>query len=770
MQTRILYNVSFGALVVALCFTNASVASAADNTSRDTVTDIVVTAQRRDESAQSVAISLTAIDADLAKTLQSTSEIGRLAPNIQVEQTAGFAFNRTGVRGVAQGDFNGGSTTSNMVYIDDVPMNAMISQGVPLWDLGRVEVLRGPQGTLFGRNATGGAIRYITQTPGDETDGYAEFTYGNSNKREFRFGATLRLADTLKVRVSGISNKREGDVLNTFLNRKENAEDYFGGRLVAVWDATDTVRATLRAQYFDSEMGAIQYKTLPGLATGPGFEPDANGFTSVAQIQQFYGFTNPGPDTNFSQIQTDGSNVEHMKHLPISLNVDFDLGFATLTSVSGYLKVDVFSTQDADSSPAPILNVLDEYDLKQMSQELRLTSNGDGPFSWILGGFYLYERNANRISIDATAWRGNVSFMWPDATSVFYQRGATQKLDTYAGFLHTAYKFSDKLSITAAARYTYEKKHILYNFRGQYQFPTTVGRTSYEFTDFLKAIESGNYGTVLAAPPASFEGSKAFKEITWKASLDYQITPKTMVYALVSRGFKGGSFKPTANGQGEVINPDGSILAVRPEIVIDYEAGLKSTFWNGRARVNGSVFYYDYRDYQTNQFIGTTATQLLSNLPKTKVYGVELETELRPVKGLTFSGGIGFTHTEITESLDPSLIGKRLPYAEDFNFNASLEYLVETPIGSFTPGVSAKHYGSYFTVKENDRKIGDYTIYNAQIQYESPDQKFYGTAWIKNIGNKVVPVAIDDTSETFGADMGYVNQMRRFGVTAGVRF
>lgn len=770
MRKSLLCHVAVGATIWSLLVpiaAHAQQATSEDKTGK--VGEIVVTAQRRAESAQKVPISITAIGAELASTLQSTSEIGRLAPNIQVEQTAGFAYNRTGVRGVAQGDFNGGSTTSNMVYLDDVPMNAMIAQGVPLWDISRIEVLRGPQGTLFGRNATGGAIRYISSTPTKELDGYAELTYGNSNKREFRGAVSGEVAEGFRVRVSGIANTRDGDVRNTFLNQDENAESYYGGRLIADWEITPRLKASLHAQYFSSEVGSVMFKTTPGLLNGPGFEPDANGFTSVAQIQNFYGFTNPGPRTNFGEVQQDGKSVEEMRHLPISLNVDLDMGFATLTSVTGYLKVDVDSYQDADSSPAPILNVFDQFRLKQWTQEVRLTSNDDGPLKWVFGAFYLYERNANRISIDATAWRGNVSFMWPDANSVFYQRGATQRLNTYAGFVHATYAFSPKFSVTAAARYTYERKDITYNFRGQYEFPTTVGRTSYEYNDFLTALRTGNYGAVLRAPPPSFSGGKSFDEITWKLSLNYQPNEDMLLYALVSKGFKGGSFKPTANGQSEVTNPDGTILIVRPELVIDYELGAKSTFWDGRARVNGSVFYYDYKDYQTNQFVGTTATQLLSNLPKSEVYGAELELQLRPVPDLMLSGGIGVTEAKITKALDPALVGNKLPYAENFNFNAAIDYTIDTPIGTFTPGASAKHYGKYYVIKENDRRIGGFTVFNAQIGFESLGDRFYGSLWIKNIGNKVMPVAIDDTAETFGADQGYVNQRRRFGITLGAR-
>lgn len=740
----------------------------------DTIEELIVTAERRQENMQRVPIAITALGPEAARMLQTSGDIARFVPNIQNEQAAGFGNNRLGIRGIAQGDFNGSSTTTNMVYLDDQPMNAQYAQGVPLWDVARVEVLRGPQGTLFGRNATGGAIRYISQMPGTEQEGYAEFTYGNSNEREVRAALTLPINDAVRARASIISHKRDGDVYNITLDRHENAEDYYGGRLIVEADLNEQIKATFKAQYLNSTVGTVGWKSTPGLSTSNSLGIGLNGFENIGQVQAAYGYKNLGPGSDYKIIETDGDNVEHIRHLPLSLNVDWDLGFATLTSLSGFLDVDMVGTFDSDSSPAPIVNVYEQFALKQLTQEFRLTSNGDGPFKWIAGAFYMFESNADKLSADATARWVNVAF--PNANAVMYQREMAQKLHTYAGFLHTTYQVTPKLMATVAARYTYEKKDAFYAFRTLYEFPTTVGGTSFEYADFRKAIKSGAYGPILRqANPATDTGEDSFSELTWKVALNYQVTDQTMIYALATRGFKGGSFKPTANSRGDLVaDPTQPIKAIRPEIVLDFEGGAKTTFWNGRARVNGAAYYYKYDDYQTNQLVN--GEQTFTNLPEAELYGAELELEVIPVSNLNVVAGFGYAHSKITRVIDPTLpdnaaiIGNKLPFAENFNFNGVVSYDLETSFGTFTPELSVKHYGKFYIDKENSRAIGDFTIFSGQISYKSPNEKYYGMLWIKNIGDKVRPITIDDFSESFGSDQTYVNQRRRFGVTAGVRF
>lgn len=738
------------------------------------IQDIVVTAQRREESAQKVPISITVIGSDALGKLQSTNDIGQLAPNVQVETASGFGIPRTGIRGISQGDFNANSTTSNMIYLDDVPLNATIAQGIPIWDLGRAEILRGPQGTLFGRNATGGAIRYIAEMPTSEFEGYANVTLGRFQQRGFEAAFSGPLSDTLGVRLSVVGNERDGDVNNVTLGEKQGKQSYYGVRGIIQWKPTDTLTAVLRAQYFNSDVQTFIWKSTPGPVAGDAFGPApsplVNGYTSVADLQQSYGFQNLGQQTKYRVTESDVRPNEHLEHVPVSLNVDLDLGFATLTSVTGFLDVNHSVLIDNDGTPAPILTEYDFSSDRQWSQELRLTSNSDGPFNWIAGAFYLHEAIKTRLNFDATAWRGNVDYGFPDADTVLYTRGADQDTETYAGFLHTTYDITPELKANAAIRYTYERKDIDYIFRSQWEFPSAAPRTALQFADFRKAVESGQLGNLLAAANAPVSASKSYKQATWKLGLDYQITPRTLLYAYVARGFKGGSFKPNANTAGEVLNPDGSVLSVRPEIVTDYEVGFKADAVPGKLRLNGGLFYYDYRDYQTNQIEPSTATQILSNLPKSRAIGAELEISAVPVPGLNINLGLGYLDTKITKSLDPNLIGNKLPYAQDFNVNGSISYDIDTPIGTFTPEFSGKRIGRYYTTKENDTPIGRYTLLNARIGFESIGEKLHGSLWVKNLTNKVVPIAVEDASEFFGSNLAYVNARRTFGATFGVRF
>jgi len=772
---------SISAAIVVL-LTIPKVSAAADERAgtddQNVISEILVTAQRREENEQNVAISITTLNADSVKTLQTSADIGALVPNIQSEQTAGIGNNRLGIRGIAQGDFNNGSTTSNMVYLDDLPMNSMIAQGVPVWDVGRAEVLRGPQGTLFGRNATGGAIRYISEAPTNNSEGYAEATYGNSNQREFRGAISGPITDSIRARASFISNQRDGDVTNVILHRRQNEENFYGARLIVNWDATDALKATFKAQVFDSHFGSLAWKSTPGLPTSNGLNTVAHGFNNIGDVQASYGFQNLGPASGYTLSESNGFGVEHIRHVPISLNLDWNVGFATLTSVTGYLHAAIQGDYDIDASPASIADAYEPANAEQWSQEFRMTSNNDGPFNWIAGLFYLNENLDDTINVDATArWTNNPDGFPGDPNGVFYKRSTVQDLKTYAGFLHTTYQVTPKLMLTAAARYTYERKNVFYGFRHIYDFSTSVPGTAFEYADFLNTLASGNYGALLrAADPEGDNGNAHFSATTWKAAINYQATDLTLLYVLVSKGFKGGSFQPTANSRSDVaLDPNAPIKAINPETVIDYEGGMKTTFWDGHARVNGAVFYYSYKDYQTNAFT-PEGDQAFVNLPAAKLYGAELEVELKPVPHLDLNVGVGYTHSKITEVLFPdvpenaALLGNKLPLAEDFNFNGTIGYELITPIGSVTPEVSAKHYGKYQIDKENHKELGDFTLFNARIGFESSSRKVYGSLWIKNIANTVRPIAIDDFSETFGSDIAYVNQRRRFGVSAGIRF
>lgn len=774
-KLRLLSAAAALALTVPVSALAASPAAGAkpDETALD---ELVVTAQRREESSQKVPISMTVLGADVvSQHFRTSNDIAQMVPNVQLDTVAGFGIPRTGIRGIAQGDFNANATTSNMIYLDDMAMDTPISQGVPLWDLGRVEVLRGPQGTLFGRNATGGAIRFITSTPAAEPEGYADITLGAHDQREIHAAYSAPLSDTLRARVSYVSMNFGGDIDNVAIHQKQGKQEYQGIRGILEWRPNDDLTATLRVQTFHGDQDLLQWKTTPGAVLPGNFcgpapnSPCANGFTSVLDIENHYGFQGLGPKTNFYKYEGAIDPNEHIEHTPVSVNIDYKLGWATLTSVTSYLSVKQSLLVDNDGTPANFLNEYDQHYSWQWSQEFRLTSTNDSPFQWIAGAYYLKESLKAALHFEATDWRGNDPGLFPNASTVMYTRGDLNHLETAAAFLHTTYQVTPKLLVTAAARYTEEKRDIDWTFRQQYQFPSSGARTTSEWVDFVRAVDSGNYGTLLAAAnPLTAGASKRFGQTTWRLGLDYQLTDKTLVYGLITKGFKGGAFQPSANSFALVQQPDGTIISVRPETVVDYEAGVKSDLIPGRLRVNGSVFYYDYKNYQTNQLI--QAVQILSNLAKAELYGAELEVTAIPVDNLTINLGLGAVHSEIKKAADPSLIGNKLPLAEDFNWNALVKYDFKTSFGTISPEVSAKHVGAYFGTKENEVQMGDYTLINARIGYESANGKYYGALWGTNLADTIRAVSMDDPSEFWGSNFVNLNQHRRYGVTFGVHF
>lgn len=727
--------------------------------------DIVVTANRREESAQKVSISMTVLDPGAISKLQTINDLSKVVPNIQLEQTSGLSFQRVGIRGVAQSDFNANATTSNMVYLDDVPMNAPIAQGVAMWDLDRVEVLRGPQGTLFGRNATGGAIRYISKMPGDEWGGEASVTLGRFNKREVRAAVGGPLSDTLGIRLSFLGNETDGSYFNTIRNARDGKEHYYGVRGVLVFEPTDNVTAVLRAQYFKGGVDPVMVKSTPGLGTTPfGFLPPAD----LEALVRSYGGTGIAAASKFSLIENDMPGLEKVEHIPVSFNLDIDLGGVTLTSNTGYLRINQSFQLDTDGSPVPILNEYDKHKDRQWTQEIRLTSNGDGPLQWIVGGFYMNEKINADLHFDATEWLKTIGF--PDISTGLYTRGSDTKTESWAGFANATYQVTDDLKLTAGLRYTHERKDIFYRFRSRWEFPSTAPQTIHEVFDFIKAVDSGNFGTPISAAEPSIGFGKSWNNLSFKLAADYQIADKTLLYALVSRGFKGGSFQPNANLSSQVIDANGDPISVKPETITDYEVGIKSDIIPGALRVNASAYYYDYRNYQTNQFIAAIQGQQLSSLPKARILGAEIEVRAEPVENLVFNLGAGVTDSRIVKSLDPALIGNDLPLAERFNANGTVSYALETPIGTITPEFGFKHRGRYFTNKENDFALGKYTMYNARIGYESPGGGIFGSLWANNLTNVRRAIAVDDVYEYFGNNFAYVSPRASYGVTIGARY
>jgi len=748
--------------------TGAGGISATELSDNFVLEEIIITPEHRPENSQDVAISITVFSGDqVAENFKVSSEISAQIPNVQIESAQGFGTPRVGVRGIAQNDFNGNANTPIMLYMDGVPLNSPVSQGSPLWDLERVEVLRGPQGTLYGRNATAGAIQFISASPTEELEGFSEISVGRFGQLKFDGAISGEIVEGLSARLSYVNNSSDGYINDTNLNKDLGEVEYEGVRGLLDWDVTDNLTLRAKAQYFEADQHVMVWKSSPDIAQGDGFgpapDPLVNGWSSVAALQENFGFQNRGEADDFYTSEQGLETFEDIEHGIYSIEANWDFDSVILTSITGYLHVEQEWLTDTDSTPALMLHEFYLYEAQQTSQEFRLASNTGSPLQWLAGVFWMNEEFATNVNFDATSWMGNVSYGFPNADTVMYTRGVQQELDTYAVFFHTTYEFLDVLTATAAVRYTNEDKDIDYRFRSFWDFPTDNPRTSRQGVDFVAAVKSRDLGTLLSAAPAPESLSESWSEVTWRFALDYKLNEDLLLFTSVSKGFKGGSFKPTANSSSELV-------VVDPETVVAYDLGIKSDWLGGRARLNATVFFYDYKNYQTNQFDPETASQILSNMPEAEITGAEIELKLRPIHNLFVSFGVGYVDSEITKSNPVALEGNELPYAEDLNVNGLISYGIETSFGIFTPQVSFTKRGEYFSFKENVVKIGGYSVANFRLGYEPGDGGIYVALWVNNMGDNRETIANDDNSEFFGTNVAHVNAPRTYGLNVGVKF
>ncbi|HEY2032191.1 MAG TPA: TonB-dependent receptor [Rhizomicrobium sp.] len=778
------------------------------------IEQVTVTAERREENAQKVPDSIVAFGRkDIQEKFANSFDVGRFVANVQTDNFFGLTTPRTGIRGVSNADFNPQFNSSIMVYSDNVVINSLIGQALPFFDEDHIEVLRGPQGTLFGRNSTGGAFQYFSAAPTDDFEGYVQATYGSFNKRRIEGAISGPITDGVDARLAILTDNRDGDVTNITRAEKIGTQDRFGFRGAVDVHLDDATMVRFRAQYYTGhDNPAWAFMGIAQAYGGDGFQQTA---------QQAIGFVNPCTEANKFKCQTSGLEpIETLDHQIYSIDLTHDFGFATLTSTSA--NVDVRSFVSLDNNQTPNLDMVYELDhmaTKQWSEEARLTSNGDSAFKWILGAFYLQEttdvRNDYGLSgfaIDYTAPGFNpLSPISPDflglagnsfvsengkstlavTPSTLYGyavgRGNQQRVDAAAAYLHTTYQIG-KVRLTAAARYNYETRHIGIDFATPDIFQIPGSGPTAEGNAYLAAVKTGNVYYI--APFSSGRQHAKFDAITWDFGADYQIDDQRMVYVTVKKGFKAGGFEPGADSTA-------TMAVTKPENIIDYEGGLKSDWFSHRLRVNADMFYYDYRDFQTNQLVCNQSglspcAQILSNLKKARSYGAELEISAIPVDDMLLTLNFGSTNAKITGvtdsgGLDPAgdilehrLIGNWLPFAEDYSSNGSISYDFHGSFGTITPEIDYSYTGHYYTEKENDdhmqgtfrKRLGGFTTFDARVNWTMPDSRYTVSVFANNVFDVVRPIVNDEiqNGSGLGSDILYINQRRNFGITGSMDF
>jgi iron complex outermembrane recepter protein len=674
-----------GVSLGALCLAAPAFAQAAPKPADEAGTDeIVVTAQFRDQKLQDVPLAITAVDAAMIESRSQTNlqQVADTAPNVSIRpQGASFGPSVVAsIRGVGQNDFNPAFEPGVGIYIDDVYYPQLTGAIFDLLDVERVEILRGPQGTLTGRNSAGGAIKFYSKKPTGDGGGFVEATYGSRNRIGLRAAADLKLSDTLSARISGVFKNQKGYVDrvdygcrfptsgipstnagggNCVLS-KLGGVGYQAVRGVLRWEPTDQLDVTLIADYTKDEH-TIAGEVLLNTGAVPPPNTAVNGVTlsNAFLCGRFCNYATTGqpaavwqPALNVAApgsppfyidplgaagtrlAATSGSDRSNYNGWGVSGQINYKLSdTVSLTSISGYRKFDTEFYSDDDLSPINTNFGRNFLSNKSFSQEVRLNFSPSEAINATLGGYY-FKQDSVYDSFQDIRYVSvfPLQFRQPDPTSA----------KAKAVFGNVGWKVTDALTINAGVRYTDESKAQTY-FR--YNLDGTVNR----FLDPVGAANGVGYrgpnGTALSGNTARYSATK----LDYRVAVDYRVSPEFLAYVSVATGFKGGGSNPRPFNAAQLI-------PFNPEKVTAFEYGFKSDFLDKRVRLNAAVFYNDYTDLQigVNACPGAPCAARL-NAGNAIVKGWELELTARPTSGLTIDGALSYITQKLKAgSLNPA--------------------------------------------------------------------------------------------------------------------
>lgn len=568
--------------------------------------EIVVTATRRAENLQEVPIAVSAVTSEALDNagIETTSDITQIVPSVQFTRSgpSGLFF----IRGVGTTNAAAGEEGANAVYVDNVYM-ADLGQTINYFNnVQRVEVLKGPQGTLFGRNATGGLIHIITRDPGDEYELDGEFGVSNYETVSARAYIAGPIADGLSADMAFTNyHQNEGFGRNLTRDTKNRIQDYWGVRSKIVARPSAGIKLTLAGDYFKNKDNPVGWRIADGTIGFGGCRGPGAPATPVVCPSPFVA-------DDFDTISNDLA-LTKQKIYGGSLTGEVDLGFATLTSITAARKTTTDSDFDVDAGPLPIVRIQFSSGLKSLQQELRLASTDTEPLAWQIGAFYLNTKAGNEALFSGAGF-----------PAIFrgQQIDADLETNSYAAFGEATYSITPTTKLTAGARYTTDRRtfdasqFLIFAATGVPFAPPTFAVTNPSMTPL---------------PTPGVQQSKLkYNKLTWRLALRQEITPDISVYGSVNKGFKSGSYSL----QNPLNDP------YRPQDIMAYELGLKSELFDRRLRLNLAAFHYTLDDYQVRSAaIANPGSSLVLNAATVKVDGVELEFEAAPIEQLRLFGG-----------------------------------------------------------------------------------------------------------------------------------
>lgn len=624
--------------------------------------DIVVTATKRSENLQDVPLSITAIGGEALSDAQVKDGVGvaRLTPNLAAESGVGAAMPRYRLRGIGTNDFTPSATAAVGIYQDEVFINAGSAQSEPLYDLERVEVLRGPQGSLWGKNTTAGAIHFITRKPRQKSSGQVRLSYGSDDTREVEAGIGAAVTDSLSVRAAGVYKHRDGQYHNDFNNKDAGGYRIWDLRGQALYELSPDASFLVKAHGGKSKQSMpIQHVgLLPGGADFDGYVQRSN-----------------------RTLSNNGSGMTEATRFGVDTRLDIDFGPVRLIDIAAYEKSSSLVFSDDDANPISTFHERFGGGSKTFTNELRLESPDSGRFRWIVGAYYLR---------DTTDSFGQLGLYSPfnfgvDGNAYDF----TTRTRNAAGFASVRFKVTPKLELAAGGRYTWEKKDIAGTAYTYVTQPGNVFDASVPnliYIDTSRGIYLDGLGGSLDPVPSS----RSWSQVTWDGSVNYEATDDILIFGRVARGFRSGAYNTYVASPSDLGVYD-------PETLTSYELGIKTSWLDRRLTFNVTGFHYTLDNMQVTvlQNVGTRT----QNAASAEVNGFEVELGARPFRGLRLNVGYGFQDSEYKEFENASvpfpinqgapldLTGQPLERAPKHTLNLSAGY--EVPVGSGTLSFNA---------------------------------------------------------------------------------
>ena len=707
-----------------LCAAGAAHAQLAPSDAAPTaLEEVIVTAQKRSENLQDVPISVVALQGDqlVAAGASTVDALQQYAPGLNVANVNSGFSSYTYVRGSGTNQVNGGADPSVAYFVDEVYIGGKSGLQFDLLDVQGVEVLRGPQGTLFGRNAAAGAISITTRRPSADFEGYLNTRVGNYDALSVRGGVSGPIIEggDLLYRLSAGYRRRDGFT-----------KDVRTGKRV---DDVDTFVARGQLEWRREDLSVLL--TLDGLTSdnGPGAQTISSGSPlGVLSVAAAAGWPEPGEGEYRQAYTIPGSQKQDI--LALTARVEWDLGFASLTSISGLRsnKFDLLQDNDGTSFNSLIL----DYRAKDetFSQELRLAGDAER-LRWLVGLYYYFADSAEDFTLQA-----GPAFPSP----VLVGRSIIDNNDfmtqSYAAFGQLEFDVTDALSLTVGGRYTEEKKsnvrvHSISGFPG---FPFTVSP------------------------------SEVWNAFTPAVTVKYEFTPDILGYASYREGFKSGGF--------QTLIPAGPAVASTPfdpEKVKSYELGLKSAWFGNRLIVNAALFRADVKDQQIARVIAPAVTTI-DNAGETRAVGLDLSIAARPASRLQLNADMTFQRAKF-ERYDnpagPDYDGKHQLRSPRFSGSFSAEYDFGLPQGELTARAEYNYRTKFHHDPANPLGRGLYTpaygLANARLTYAPTDGNWEAGLWVNNIFDKYYLPSISISGPT---GLALPGEPRTFGATFNLRF